>query len=487
VDKDKSGTIDCDELHDMLRNLGCADDGKNIQEAMKTINRSGTGQISFEEFQKWYIACEARMEIEMRQIFDTFDKDGNGTIEATEVGAVLKALGHNASDAEINEAMDQMIQRSDDAVVSPQSAKCEPSKPSSSPPSSSTSAHSPPKAQEPNNTSRGSWPARNGRVSTTQWTADDGVRVVHAKSKKQKSPTQETIGFTSADATSTASSSPLSSAASTTASRTSRTRKTDTTAEGYKSGILNEKSCVVGHVSYKQFARWYESSLFWHDHQKRQEVEESVLAAFFNIDCPEDATSMNLAWYIITYPLCAALYCTMPDVRRPGHAVLKIAVLQFIGALVWIAIFSFCMVDWITVVSNTMRIPTIVAGLTLLAAGTSIPDLLSSYIVAKQGEGDMAVSSSIGSNIFDILVGLPLPWFLFNIAKGKTVKVGAESLVFDVLVLTAMLAFVLGTIMCCKWRLTKQLGYVMLFLYMFFMTLSLLTKLPESSPILDVR
>jgi hypothetical protein len=28
----------------------------------------------------------------------------------------------------------------------------------------------------------------------------------------------------------------------------------------------------------------------------------------------------------------------------------------------------------------------------------------------------MAVSSSIGSNIFDVCVGLPIPWMLFNIA-----------------------------------------------------------------------
>ena len=46
-----------------------------------------------------------------------------------------------------------------------------------------------------------------------------------------------------------------------------------------------------------------------------------------------------------------------------------------------------------------------VMGLTFLAAGTSIPDLITSVLVAKQGLGDMAVSSSIGSNIFDITVG----------------------------------------------------------------------------------
>jgi Ca2+/Na+ antiporter len=46
-----------------------------------------------------------------------------------------------------------------------------------------------------------------------------------------------------------------------------------------------------------------------------------------------------------------------------------------------------------------------VLGLTIIAAGTSIPDLITSVIVAKKGFGDMAVSSSVGSNIFDITVG----------------------------------------------------------------------------------
>lgn len=44
-------------------------------------------------------------------------------------------------------------------------------------------------------------------------------------------------------------------------------------------------------------------------------------------------------------------------------------------------------------------------GLTFLAAGTSIPDLITSVIVARKGFGDMAVSSSVGSNIFDVTVG----------------------------------------------------------------------------------
>lgn len=85
-------------------------------------------------------------------------------------------------------------------------------------------------------------------------------------------------------------------------------------------------------------------------------------------------------------------------------------------------------------------------GITFLAAGTSVPDCMASLIVARQGKkgqtlypespapnllpvpslrcilchfsrlfsgmGDMAVSNSIGSNIFDILLGLGFPWAL---------------------------------------------------------------------------
>ena len=38
-------------------------------------------------------------------------------------------------------------------------------------------------------------------------------------------------------------------------------------------------------------------------------------------------------------------------------------------------------------------------------------------------QGDMAVSSSIGSNLFDVTVGLPLPWLLYTIIFQKDMEV----------------------------------------------------------------
>ena len=63
-------------------------------------------------------------------------------------------------------------------------------------------------------------------------------------------------------------------------------------------------------------------------------------------------------------------------------------------------------------VGETFWVTEEIMGLTILAAGTSIPDLITSVIVARKGLGDMAVSSSVGSNIFDITVGWvwQTPW-----------------------------------------------------------------------------
>lgn len=51
-------------------------------------------------------------------------------------------------------------------------------------------------------------------------------------------------------------------------------------------------------------------------------------------------------------------------------------------------------------------------GMTILAIGTSSPEAISSLLVTAQGYGSMGISNSIGSNTFDILLCLGLPWLI---------------------------------------------------------------------------
>ena len=104
-------------------------------------------------------------------------------------------------------------------------------------------------------------------------------------------------------------------------------------------------------------------------------------------------------------------------------------------------------------------------GLTFLAAGTSIPDLLTSVIVAKQGEGDMAVSSSIGSNIFDILLGCGVPFALSNLVYRKPVVVQTEAIMPSMYTLLGIFAAMTILLRASRWRMHTRTGSALLCLY----------------------
>ena len=163
-------------------------------------------------------------------------------------------------------------------------------------------------------------------------------------------------------------------------------------------------------VSYDEFEKWYSQSLFWENQKK--DIEEELESVWENLKRPVGEGFFSHLRWIIVSPLVLVMALTVPDVSNPRYT--KFCYISFILSILWIGVFSFFMVGATEVIGATLGIPSVVMGLTFLAAGTSVPDLLSSVIVAKMGEGDMAVSSSIGSNIFDILVGLPIPWIAFT-------------------------------------------------------------------------
>ncbi|EEC51499.1 2-phosphoglycolate phosphatase, partial [Phaeodactylum tricornutum CCAP 1055/1] len=185
-----------------------------------------------------------------------------------------------------------------------------------------------------------------------------------------------------------------------------------------------------------------------------------------------------LSWtqYIIVFPLVFAMVFTIPDVRRPGWG--RWCYLSFVLSIAWIGGFAYLMVTWAETIGNTVGIPSVIMGLTVLAAGTSVPDLLSSVIVARRGSGDMAVSSSIGSNIFDILVGLPVPWILYTSwpSKDSTVVIASGKIWISIFVLIGMLVFVIAAVHCQGWKLTKTLGAMMIVFYFAFLAQAILLE-----------
>lgn len=87
--------------------------------------------------------------------------------------------------------------------------------------------------------------------------------------------------------------------------------------------------------------------------------------------------------------------------------------------IVWIGLLCHFMVHWAHEVAIIFGLDPIVVALVVLATGTSIPDAIGSMVAAKSGEANMAISNAVGSNVFDILLGLGLPWVLAGLTIHK--------------------------------------------------------------------
>jgi len=189
-----------------------------------------------------------------------------------------------------------------------------------------------------------------------------------------------------------------------------------------------------------------------------------------------DGSTVASLFHIISKPVIFLLYCTIPDCKKERWRKWYLA--TFVMSIVWIAIFSYIMVWMVTVIGFTLEIPDVIMGIVFLAAGTSIPDAIASLIVSRQGQGDMAVSNSIGSNVFDILIGLALPWFIQTslMEPGSKVKVNSHGLKYSVILLLGSVAITVFAIFLNKWKLDRKTGYTFLLVYLIFVSISCLIE-----------
>uniref|UniRef100_A0A8C6S1Q3 Solute carrier family 24 member 4b n=1 Tax=Neogobius melanostomus TaxID=47308 RepID=A0A8C6S1Q3_9GOBI len=205
---------------------------------------------------------------------------------------------------------------------------------------------------------------------------------------------------------------------------------------------------------------------------KKPESEESDTISPFHI--PRGCGS-KIKW-LISWPLLLLLFLTVPNCAKPRWE--RFFMVSFILSTLWIAIFSYVMVWMVTIIGYTLGIPDVIMGITFLAAGTSVPDCIASLIVARQGLGDMAVSNTIGSNVFDILVGLGVPWFLQTvcISYGSVVMINSRGLIYSVVLLLGSVALTVLGIHLNKWRLDFKLGIYVMILYAIFLCFSILIE-----------
>ena len=181
--------------------------------------------------------------------------------------------------------------------------------------------------------------------------------------------------------------------------------------------------------------------------------------------------------WILALPVTCLFYVTIPDCRSDRWE--NWYLISFIVSVVWIILLSYVLVWMVSIIGFTLGIPDVIMGLTFLAAGCSVPDGISSLIVARQGDGAMAVSNTVGSNVFDILLCLGLPWLLKTTAVdlGGYVVVLSGSIIYTSISLFGTVAVTIFLVVINKWYLDKCIGMVFLLLYLSFITVASLFEL----------
>jgi K+-dependent Na+/Ca+ exchanger-like protein len=144
-------------------------------------------------------------------------------------------------------------------------------------------------------------------------------------------------------------------------------------------------------------------------------------------------------------------------------------ILTFSLSILMIGFLSFILVEAAVGIGQIMMISPVIIALTVLAIGTSIPDLLSSVVVAKQGRGDMAVSNAVGSNIFDILFGLGVPWTIVLLWQGGSVVVSNENLISSVILLLATVLAIFFLLLVRNWTIGRRAGLVLIGTYLIYL------------------
>ena len=138
---------------------------------------------------------------------------------------------------------------------------------------------------------------------------------------------------------------------------------------------------------------------------------------------------------------------------------------SFLGGLLLLIGSSRVLVWSASNIALSLGVSELVIGLTIVAVGTSLPELAASIASALKGQADMAIGAIVGSNMFNILLVLAIPGLWSDLSLPSAV-VGRD------MVAVFLTSFVLALAAAWRWNakqqvsnLSKSSGAVLLILY----------------------
>lgn len=137
------------------------------------------------------------------------------------------------------------------------------------------------------------------------------------------------------------------------------------------------------------------------------------------------------------------------------------SVLFIVGGMIAIKYGGDFVVDGASSIALALGMSQNLVGLTIVALGTSLPELVTSMVAAKKGEVDMALGNVIGSNVFNIL-------FVLGIASSISPIAFIVENIIDIIILI-ILSLVVLYFGYTKREIDKKEGIIMLLLYIIYL------------------
>jgi len=101
---------------------------------------------------------------------------------------------------------------------------------------------------------------------------------------------------------------------------------------------------------------------------------------------------------------CEDTFCVDVEHELEAHAMpLKTAIIWLVVGIVALAVSSRTLVWGAVEIAGALGISDLIIGLTVVAVGTSLPELAASVMATRKGEHDLAIGNVIGSNLFNTL------------------------------------------------------------------------------------
>lgn len=129
-----------------------------------------------------------------------------------------------------------------------------------------------------------------------------------------------------------------------------------------------------------------------------------------------------------------------------------------IVGIVGIVLGSNFVVDSASYIASFLGVSERMIGLTIIALGTSLPELVTSVTATKKGEYDIAIGNVVGSNIFNIGVVIGIPVALFGGITGITFNIVDLIIMIIAAVLLFMFSF-------NDYKITKKEGIIFLLIF----------------------